>query len=141
MSENTNSDTLVLKLEEKQNGKKELLMYVLHDWYKGCYILRGTRMETSYMKYHDFSFECHSANELADFIECLVDTKHSMICYTLSNYINLPLCSNDITLDLLIENDVLSRELVRDDNCPFHKKECIKKLKIIRCIFNEYGNV
>lgn len=131
-------DTLVLKIVEHDVylGKPDTTLYVLYDKATHRYVIRGKRAEYR-VKSCTYSFECESHNDLADFLEFLLD-KTNTFSYILYNYDNLPETSNEITFEFLKMYDNNVYELSGYENEPYRRKNIIKNLRMLRNIFNYY---
>jgi hypothetical protein len=131
-------DTLVLKIVEHDVDlhRPDTTLYILYDKVTHHYVIRGQRNDTS-IKSCTYSFECEFANDLADFLEFILDeyNKYSVILY---NYDNLPETSNDITFDFLKLHDSRVYELSGYDNQQLKRKKLLKCLRILRNVFNYY---
>ena len=131
-------DTLVLKIVEHDVdlGKTDTTLYLLYDKVTHRYVIRGQRNDSSVASC-TYSFECEFANELADFLEFLLD-KTNTFSYILYNYDNLPETSNEITFEFLKMYDSRVYELSGYDNQIYNRKDMLKNLRILRKIFNYY---
>jgi hypothetical protein len=131
-------DTLVLKIVEHDVdlGRPDTTLYVLYDKATHRYVIRGKRND-SRVPSCTYSFECEFANDLADFLEFLLD-KTNTFSYILYNYDNLPETSNEITFEFLKMYDSRVYELSGYDNEIYHRKTMLKNLRILRKIFNNY---
>lgn len=131
-------DTLVLKIVEHDVdlGRPDTTLYVLYDKASHRYVIRGKRNDIR-LQSCTYSFECEFANDLADFLEFVLDNEN-MYSFILYNYDNLPESSNEITLEFLKENDSVVYELAGYDNQPFVRKQIIKMLRMLRNVFNYY---
>jgi len=137
MSENT--DCLVLKIEEHDIDTKRLdtTMYILYDKKEHCFVIRGQRFSKS-IDSCTYSFNCEFAEELADFISFVICEKNQW-SYTLYNYDNLPHTSDEINYDFFKRNDSKVYELTGYDRQKFKRKELLKKLRMLRNVFNYYN--
>lgn len=131
-------DTLVLKIVENDVdlGRPDTTLYVLYDKATHRYVIRGKRND-SRVPSCTYSFECEFANDLADFLEFLLD-KTNTFSYILYNYDNLPETSNEITFEFLKMYDSRVYELSGYDNQDFKRKTMLKNLRMLRNIFNYY---
>lgn len=131
-------DTLVLKIVENDIdlGRPDTTLYVLYDKATHRYVIRGKR-DNSRLPSCTYSFECEFANDLADFLEFLLD-KTNTFSYILYNYDNLPETSNEITFEFLKMYDSRVYELSGYDNQDFKRKTMLKNLRMLRNIFNYY---
>ena len=131
-------DTLVLKIVEHDVdlGRPDTTLYVLYDKATHRYVIRGKRNNYK-LSSCTYSFECKFANELADFLEFLLDRTNTF-SYILYNYDNLPETSNEITFDFLKRHDSRVHELSGYDDQEFKRKIILKNLRMLRNIFNYY---
>lgn len=131
-------DTLVLKIVEHDVDlcRPDTTLYVLYDKATHRYVIRGKRND-SRIDSCTYSFECEYANDLADFLEFLLD-KTNTFSYILYNYDNLPETSNEITFEFLKMYDSRVYELSGYDNEIYHRKTMLKNLRMLRNIFNYY---
>ena len=137
MSENT--DCLVLKIEEHDIDTKELdtTLYILYDKNESHFVIRGKRF-SKVMDSCTYSFNCEFAKELADFIS-FVMCKKNQWSYSLYNYDNLPQTSDEISYDFLKNHDSRVYELSGYDRQKFKRKELLKRLRMLRNVFNYYN--
>jgi hypothetical protein len=137
MSENT--DCLVLKIEEHDIDTKELdtTLYILYDKNESRFVIRGKRF-SQYTDCCTYSFSCEFAKDLADFISFVVCIQNQW-SYSLYNYDNLPQTSDEITYDFLKNNDSKDYELSGYDRQKFKRKELLKRLRMLRNVFNYYN--
>ena len=135
----TSPDCLVLKIEEYDisNGKLDTSMFVLYDQNNQVYLVRGTRVETKNLSSVPYSFTCDKMKDLANFISVAIcdDNRTSYILY---NYNNLPLSSNDITYDMLYDEEEPAHEICAYDNMKYDRKALIKYLGMLKNVFNCY---
>jgi hypothetical protein len=131
--ENIVPDTLVFKIEERDSGKTDTMLYILYDTATNMYVIRGKRSGRSY----PYSFECKSAYDLVEFLECCVDL-YNLYSYVIYNYDNLPAFANDITYSFLEEHQTRDREICGYDNQNFDRDIILKNLNILRNVFNYY---
>ena len=135
----TSPDCLVLKIEEYDisKGKLDTSMFVLYDQNNQVYLVRGTRVETKHLSSVPYSFTCDKMEDLADFISVAICEDNRM-SYILYNYNNLPLSSNDITYDMLYEEEDETNEVAGRDNMIYDRKALLKYLGMLRNVFNCY---
>jgi hypothetical protein len=131
-------DTLVLKIVEHDVdlGKPDTTLYVLYDKVTHRYVIRGQRNDSSVASC-TYSFECEFANDLADFLEFLLD-KTNRFSFILYNYDNLPETSNEITFEFLRGYDSRVYELSGYDDQKLKRKSLLKYLRMLRNVFNYY---
>lgn len=131
-------DTLVLKIVEHDVdlGRPDTTLYVLYDKATHRYVIRGKRNDIR-VESCTYSYECECANDLADFLEFLLDNTNTF-SYFLYNYDNLPETSNEITFEFLKRYDSRVYELSGYDNQEFKRRNVIKILRMLRNVFNYY---
>jgi hypothetical protein len=137
MSENT--DCLVLKIEEYDIDTKELdtTMYILYDKKEHYFVVRGQRFSKNIASCV-YSFKCEFAEDLADFISFVICKKNQW-SYTLYNYDNLPHTSDEVSYDFLKSHDSRVYELSGYDRQKFKRTDLIKRLRMLRNVFNYYN--
>jgi hypothetical protein len=133
-------DTLVLKIVEYDcnTHKNDTTLYMWYDHAIERYVIRGKLRETTKAASCLYSFECDSANNLADFIQFVID-KNNVVSYILYNYDNLPETSNEITFEFLEYYDHVNYEIAGYDNQTLKKTDLVRNLKMLKNIFN-YNN-
>ena len=132
-------DCLVLKIEEYDisNQKLDTSMFVLYDQRTQAYLVRGTRIETKSMSSVPYSFTCERTKDLANFISVAIG-EENRTSYILYNYNDLPLSSNDITYDMLCDEEEPAHEICAYDNMKYDRKALIKYLGMLKNVFNCY---
>jgi len=132
-------DTLVLKIVENdiKLSKPDMTLYVLYDKKEHKYIIRGKRFETRKIESCSYAFDCEFANDLADFIQFLID-KENNISYILYNYDNLPKSSIEIDYDFLYTYDDRTYEISGYDDMKLNRKQLLMNLRMLRNINNNY---
>jgi hypothetical protein len=130
-------DTLVLKIVEHDVdlGRPDTTLYILYDKATHRYVIRGKRNSRT-IDSCTYSFECECANDLADFLEFLLD-KTNNFSFILYNYDNLPATSNEITFNFLETYDSNVYEISGYDN-KLKRQYLLRNLRILRNIFNYY---
>lgn len=133
-------DTLVLKIVEydENTHRDDTTLYMWYDQSIQRYAVRGKRAETPNLAHCLYSFECKSANDLADFVQFVID-RNNYVSYILYNYDNLPETSDDITFDFLSYYDEISYEIAGYDNEALKRTDLVRNLKMLKNIFN-YNN-
>lgn len=132
-------DCLVLKIVEHDvdtNGL-DTTLYVLYDKMEHHFVVRGKR-HSDKIPSCTFSFNCDSADELADFISFVICEKNEWT-YVLYNYDNLPAKSDDITYDFLRRNDTNVYELGGYDKQKYKRYFLLKNLMMLKNVFNYYN--
>jgi hypothetical protein len=138
MDSNTITDCLVLKIQEHDLDTNDLdtTLYVLYDKKEHHFVVRGQRNHKT-LDNCTYSFNCEFAEELAEFITFVI-CKKNLWTYVLYNYDNLPYSSDDITYDFLLRHDSPEYELGGYSNLDFSRKYLLKKLRMLRNVFNNY---
>lgn len=136
--ESTVPDTLVLKIIEHDVNldRPDTTLFILYDNETSRYVIRGKRNEVR-RESCTYSYECEHATDLIEFLEFLFD-KNYKFSYILYNYDNLPATSNEITFEFLKKHDKIKYELSGYDNVNFKRKDMLKKLRMLKNIFNYY---
>ena len=131
-------DTLVLKIVEFDESTKtrDTTLYILHDYVRDRYIIRGNRPATRSCGELVYSYECKHREDLVDFI-CFVIDKQNCVSYSMFNYDNLPANSDDITFHFLQEYDVDTYEVAGYDDKKLLKSELSKYLRLLKNVYNE----
>jgi hypothetical protein len=139
LENSSNSDCLVLKIEEYSDGELDTTMFVLYDVIEKMYFVRGKRSDTSLLRQSiPYSFQCKGAENLADFISFTICVKNKWT-YVLYNYDDLPNYSDEITYTYLKEMDNDSRyEIAGYDKKNYCREHLVKSLKMLKNVFNTY---
>ena len=127
-------DTLVLKIT-KYAYDVNYFMYIVYDNSLDKYIIRGQKLTKQPYKATNYSFECESTTYLRDFIMTVLGN-NSNVSYSLYNYNNLPLTSDEITYDLLEDNDDKIYEL-SNEKTILMKKQLKHYLNMLTYILND----
>jgi hypothetical protein len=130
-------DCLVLKIVETDcdTNERDTTMFVLYDYYNDTFIIRGKRENTVRVIAAPYSFICHSATDLADFISFVI-CKNNNWSYTLYNCDNLPADSVDIDYEFLHNNTQNSYELAGYDNKKYGRNLLLKLIRMLRNVHN-----
>lgn len=138
--EYTVPDTLVLKIVEHddQTNKVDTTLYVFYDQSTRRYVIRGNRRETPRLDSCVYSFECKTVNDLADFVQFVID-RNNYVSYILYNFDNLPSASDDVTFEFLSGNDDISYEIAGYDNESLIRSDLVRNLRMVKTVFN-YNN-
>jgi len=133
------TDCLVLKIEEHDIDTKLLdtTLYILYDKNEHHFIIRGKRFSKN-MESCTYSFKCEFAEDLADFISFVICMKNQW-SYILYNYDNLPHTSDEISYDFLKIHDSKVYELAGYDKQKFKRRDLLKKIRMLRNVFNYYN--
>lgn len=137
--EQTFPDTLVLKIVERDNLLRtpDTTLYLIYDKRHRNYIIRGMRRGTHHADAVQYSFTCETMQDLADFIQFVIDKKNR-VSYILYNYDNLPEFSSEITFDFLRENDTIDYEIAGYDNRRLKRHSLLRNLRMLKNVFNYY---
>ena len=126
-------DCLVLKIESKTpESQIETTIYILYDKKYHNYVIRG------FNNNNPFSFNCEYADDLIYFITFIM-SKENLWCYSLYNYDNLYVESNDITFDFLYNNYYEEGILAIHENKKYNRRELMQNLRMLRNVFNCYN--
>jgi len=130
-------DCLILKIVETDCDTNEVdtTMFVLYDYYQDTYIVRGKRQNTVRVIAAPYSFICHKASDLVDFISFVI-CKNNNWSYTLYNCDSLPADSFDIDYDFLVSTTKSSYELAGYDNKKYGRNYLLRLLRILRNVHN-----
>ena len=138
MSGFNNTDTLVLKIEEQDDKGIDNNMFIFFDVNTKMFYIRGARTPTRHVRYEPYSFSCPNLlNDLYEFISMTI-CKENLRNYTMYNHANLPLDSNDITYEALVDNGRKSKELFGYDDCVHSNKNLKALLNMLRTVTNPY---
>lgn len=132
---NPPTDCLVLRIDEidPPSLEPDTTLYVLYDANYETFVIRGKRSG----EWQTHSFYCDTLRGMADFISTVM-CKHNLWSYTLYNFDNLLLDSDDITYGSLEELSTKDRELTGYDLQDYNRKELKKMLRILRNVYNYY---
>jgi len=136
---NLNCDCLILKLQEIFNGNIDTTLFILYDTNEEYYIVTVKRTNINGNTENvPYKFYCKYATELIEFISIVI-CKNSTINYTLYNYDDLPINSDEIEFNYFtnLDGDV-KYELAGYDDKKYNKQEIMKYLRIIKNVFNYY---
>lgn len=131
----TPTDCVVLRIDEfdRDTRKLDTSMYLLYDVNEEVYVIRGKRSDD----WNTYSFYCDSLDELMNFVSTVI-CKDNLWSYTLYNFANLPLDSDDITFGILEYSIKKESELVGYDYQNYNKKSLKKMLRILGNVYNYY---
>ncbi len=132
-------DCLVFKYQEFDVDRKDIdtTLYVLYDTREDTYLIRGQRKWSPIHQSCTYSYECNSANYLADFIQYII-CPHNKVNEILYNYDNLPEDPNEITFELLNEYDHSDYEIAGYNNETLSKFRLLRNLRMLRNVSNGY---
>ena len=134
-------DTLVFKIIENVDDDTDTHLYLLFDHSLNTYVIRGKRIGfnaktgLSSMS-NSYSFECDCEIDLINFIEFVVDPNDYNLSYTLYNYTNLPLLSNDITYEFLETSQTAMNEIVGYDDVSLNRKRLTMIFNLLKNVYN-----
>jgi hypothetical protein len=135
----TRSDTLVLELiENNPNGVEQLRAFVLYDHILEQFLVRGG------YQFHgsqDLSFYCDNMESMETFIELLFGNFDDLRI-SLLNIKHLSTISDEITYDILRDNNGIKNEIVSYNYYSPEHKYCKKRvhnhLKVLQNVYNDY---
>ena len=129
-------DTLVLKLEEIRDDKKETSVYFFYDPSKDVFVIRGKRKGGN-----TFSFECGSAESTGDFVRFILDSD-CRVNYILYNYKDLSAYADNISYKTLSEGAkekmiIAAFDEVTRAEVDYEKRyDIVERLRMLRNVFN-----
>jgi hypothetical protein len=132
-------DCLVLKIEEVERDTQNIdtTLYVLYDKKYHHYVLRGRRRFTAEHSSCSYAFSAEKMCDIVYFITFVIN-KNNLWTYSLYNYDNLPIESDEITFEFLYDYDHSDFELAAYDNETYCRKRLTNNLKMLRNVFNFY---
>ena len=132
-------DCLVLKLEENENNSKNIdtTVYILYDKKEHNYVIRGQRRNTDNINSCTYSFISEKIDSVADFIQYIICSNNT-VNEILYNFDNFPIDSNEITYEFLKSYDEVNYEISGYNNQELKRKTLLRKLKMLRNVFNYY---
>ena len=133
------TDCLVLKIEERDSDTNVLdtTLFIVYDKKEHNFIVRGKRFSKK-IDSCSYSFNCESAEELADFISFTID-RNNKWSYILYNYDNLPYTSDEISYEFMDKNQAREYEIAGYDNQIYKRSVLLKNLRMLRNVFNYYN--
>ena len=134
------SDCLVLMIQERENHGYNQIdnnLFVFYDVNEKRYYLRGQRQSSRIHDFNPYSFGCSNSKVLLNFISRVICTQNKWI-YTVYNFSNLPMDSNDITYDYLQSIRDKSCEVYGYDDCEYVKEDVADVLRSLKHIVNYY---
>ena len=131
-------DTLVLKVIETDDDLEceALRMYVFYDHKLRTYGLRGGYTATNTNKSANFSFYCDDINNVCDYMHTIFDMFDSLTI-ALMNYPDLPVISDRITYNVLLDQDKRINETVGFD---YHKNDKVTYRRYLNILKNVYND-
>jgi hypothetical protein len=132
-------DCLVLQIQEIEEftGSIDTNLFVMFDKNEEKYLIRGKRMDLTTRVFNTYSFECDDSEAMYNFITFII-CRDNNINYTLFNYNDLPLSSDDITYEYLMDNASRTKEIAGYDNINMNRKRLRNLLDMLRGVFNYY---
>lgn len=129
------TDCLVLRIDEFDSDtfKLDTQMYIYYDVNEDVYVIRGKRPGA----WETYSFYCDTMHGVKDFVSTVI-CKENLWSYSLYNYDNLPLDSDEITFGTLDCNVRKETEVAGYDYQVYNKKTLKKMLRILRNVYNYY---
>lgn len=126
------TDCLILKVEEVNDDRRivDNEIFILFDKNTETYVLRGRRTET-------YSFSSKTSDDVLNFLAFIIDN-NNLLNYRLYNNKDLPLDSDDITYEQIVESLGSGDELVRYVEDRFSKKTLQKRIEVLRYVYNYY---
>jgi hypothetical protein len=132
------TDTLVLKIVEQDDKGVDNNMFIFYDVNRRKFYIRGARTQTRHVHYEPYSFGCpNRLNDLYEFISFMI-CKKNIRHYTMYNHADMPVDSDDITYEALVENEDKSNELFGYDDCEHSNKNLKALLNMLRSVTNPY---
>ena len=132
-------DCLVLQIQEieETTGSIDTNLFVMFDKNEERYLIRGKRMDLATRVFNTYSFECDDSEAMYNFITFII-CRDNNINYTLFNYNDLPLSSDKITYDYLMDNACRTKEIAGYDNINMNRKRLRNLLDMLMGVFNYY---
>ena len=131
-------DTLVFKVVETDDelNREALRMYVFYDHKYRTYGLRGGYTSTNTGKSANFSFYCDDRNDVCDYLHAMFD-KFDGLTLALVNYPDLPVTSDKITYNVIVDQDHSINEIVGFDHTKNSKISYRRYLNILKNVYND----
>ena len=135
--DNTPPDCLVLEIYVNNHIFDERKrVFVWYDSYERRFFLRGKNDDTEIISYNPFNFKSKRASHVADFLNLIID-KRSILEVALYNFMDLPLSSNDITYEMLLENEY-AEVIYTNENYPLKNHKLRELMNTLTTIYNSY---
>ena len=135
--DNTPPDCLVLEIYvNNQIFDERKRVFVWYDSYERRFFLRGKNDDTEIISYNPFNFKSKRASHVADFLNLIID-KRSILEVALYNFMDLPLSSNDITYEMLLENEY-AEVIYTNENYPLKHHKLRELMNTLTTIYNSY---
>ena len=133
------TDCLVFKIVETEvdSGDIDNTMYVLYDSMKYQFIVRGQRNPSCRTVFEPYSFRSNDKNAMLDFVALSI-CGANRVSYSLYNCSNLPVLTDEITIDLLDESCYKANEITGYDNMEYSRKTIQKYIRMVMNVFNPY---
>ena len=131
-------DTLVLKVVETDDdlGRESLRMYVFYDHKSHTYGLRGGYTTANRGKPTNFSFYCDCKQDVCEYLHTMFD-QFDGITLALVNYPDLPVVSDRITYNVLVDQDHRINEILGFDHTKNTKISYGRYLNILKNVYND----
>ena len=131
-------DTLVFKVVETDDDLncEALRMYVFYDHTSRTYGLRGGYTSTNSGKPANFSFYCDDRNAVCEYLHAMFD-EFDGLTLALVNYPDLPVTSDKITYNVLMEQDHRINEILGFDHTKNAKISYGRYLNILKNVYND----
>ena len=135
--DNTPPDCLVLEIYvNNQIFDERKRVFVWYDSYERRFFLRGKNDDTEIISYNPFNFKSKRASHIADFLSFIIN-KRSVLEVALYNFMDLPLSSNDITYEMLLENEY-AEVIYTNENYPLKHHKLRELMNTLTTIYNSY---
>ena len=135
--DNTPPDCLVLEIYvNNQIFYERKRVFVWYDSYERRFFLRGKNDDSEIISYNPFNFKSKRASHVADFLNLIID-KRSILEVALYNFMDLPLSSNDITYEMLLENEY-AEVIYTNENYPLKNHKLRELMNTLTTIYNSY---
>lgn len=140
MTEFTFPDCLVLKFEEIENKKQNVLdtsLFVFYDQKERKYVLRGRRRWTPSVQSCTYSYDCRSIDDMVMFLSYTID-KNNRTNEILYNFDNLSDNSNDVSFDFLSEYESTDYEVSGYNSTKPSRNRYYRLLRMLKTVGNKY---
>jgi hypothetical protein len=135
--DNTPPDCLVLEIYvNNQIFDERKRVFVWYDSYEHRFFLRGKNDDNEIISYNPFNFKSKRGSHVADFLNLIID-KRSILEVALYNFMDLPLSSNDITYEMLLENEY-AEVIYTNENYPLKHHKLRELMNTLTTIYNSY---
>lgn len=130
-------DTLVFKVVETDDDLncEALRMYVFYDHKFRKYGLRGGYTTTNTGTPANFSFYCNDKQDVCEYLHTMFD-QFDGLSFALVNYPDLPVTSDKITYNVLVDQDHRINEIIGFDHTKNAKISYGRYLNILKNVYN-----